>query len=78
MQLAVPQLRTPTAQRNFNNELANVNYNLNDWRYIVFPRRLFLHPRPGRSLEVRLLRVVAVPNRWHAFGSLNALPMRAL
>jgi hypothetical protein len=32
MQLAIPQLRPGVAQRNFNSELANCEYDLNLWR----------------------------------------------
>ncbi|KAK9821704.1 hypothetical protein WJX74_010685 [Apatococcus lobatus] len=33
VQLAVPQLRSGQAQRNFNSELARCDYDLEDWRY---------------------------------------------
>jgi hypothetical protein len=32
LQLAIPQLRPGVAQRNFNSELANCEYDLNLWR----------------------------------------------
>lgn len=45
-QMAVPQLQSPTAQRAFNLELANADYDLKQWRETT---------RAGRSWDFTLL-----------------------